>query len=117
MSLLVTEHRPSAATLPQSPWKRWKIKISHVKYGLFFFMIFMMITAVKVYLNYANIQQNINDVKTNIVERQKDMKYLEIQNAFYRSDYAQTLLAHQQGILLPGEQFILFEYVDPNAGT
>ena len=105
MGLLVTEQRPSAATLPQSPWKRRKMKTSHLKYGLFCFMIFMMITAVKVYLNYANIQQNITDVKEKIIQRQKDMQYLEIQNAYYHSEYAQKLLAHQQGILLPGEQF------------
>lgn len=85
-----------------------------MKYGLFFFMIFMMITAVKVYLNYANIQQNITDVKEKIVQRQKDMLYLSIQNAYYRSPYAAKLTAHQEGILLPGEQFVLFEHVDPN---
>ncbi len=96
MSLLVTESRPSAATLPQSPWKRWKIKTSHVKYGLFFCMILMMITAVKVYLNYANIQQNITDVKAKIIQRQKDMQYLAIQNAYYHSTYAHKLTAHQQ---------------------
>lgn len=73
----------------------------------------MMITAVKVYLNYANIQQNITDVKARIVQRQRDMQYLEVQNAYYRSPFAEKLTAHQQGILLPGEQFVLFEYVDP----
>lgn len=96
MSLLVTEARASAATLPQNPRRKRKIKTSQLKYGLFFFMIFMMITAVKVYLNYANIQQNITDVKAKIVQRQKDMQYLEIQNAYYKSAYAQKIMAHQQ---------------------
>ncbi len=85
-----------------------------MKYGLFFFMIFMMITSIKVYLNYANIQQNITDVKAKIVQRQKDMLYLHLQNAYYHSPYAEKLTAHQEGILLPGEQFILFEHIDPN---
>ena len=71
-----------------------------------------MITAVKVYLNYANIQQNIIDVRAKIQQRQKDMQYVEIQNAYYHSTYAQKLIAHQQGILLPGEQFVLFEHKD-----
>lgn len=78
-------------------------------------MIFMMITAVKVYLNYANINQNIIDVKAKIVQRQKDMQYLEIQNAYYKSEYAAKIIAHQQGVLLPWEQFVLFEHVDPEA--
>jgi len=118
-SLLVTEQhqRPSAALLPQNPWKRRKVKTSHIKYGLFFFMIFMMITAVKVYLNYANINQNIIDVKAKIVQRQKDMLYLEIQNEYYRSPYAYKLTAHQQGNLLEWEQFILFEHIDPTKQT
>lgn len=77
-------------------------------------MIFMMITSVKVYLNYANINQNIIDVKARIIQRQKDMQYLEIQNAYYRSAYAQKLTAHQQGILLSQEQFVLFEHIDQN---
>lgn len=112
MNLLVTEQRLSAAILPQTPGRKRKPKTSHMKYGLFLFMIFMMITAVKVYLNYANIQQNITDVKATIVQRQRDMQYLEVQNAYYRSSYAQTIMAHQQGILLPGEQFVLFEYLN-----
>lgn len=113
MNLLVTEQRLSAATLPQTPTRKRRPKTSHIKYGMFFVMIFMMITAVKVYLNYANIQQNITDVKAKIIQRQRDMDYLEIQNAYYRSPYAEKLTAHQQGILLPGEQFVLFEYVEP----
>lgn len=59
-------------------------------------MIFTMITAIKVYLNYATIQQNITDVKAKIIQRQKDIKYLEVQNAFYRSEYAAKIIAHQQ---------------------
>ncbi len=117
MSLLVTEQRLSAATLPQTPGRKRRPKTSHIKYGMFFLMLFTMITAVKVYLNYANIQQNITDVKAKIVQRQRDMQYLEIQNAYYRSPYAEKLTAHQQGILLPGEQFVLFEYVDPLSET
>lgn len=115
MALLVTEARPSAATLPQNPRRKRKIKTSQLKYGLFFIMIFTMITAVKVYLNYANIQQNITDVKAKIIQRQKDMQYLEIQNAYYKSSYAQKIMAHQQGILLENEQFILFEHINPQA--
>lgn len=114
MSLLVTEQRPSAAMTPQTPRKKRKIKTNHIKYGLFFLMIFLMITAVKVYLNYANIQQNITDVRAKIVQRQKDIQYLQLQNSYYDSLYAEKIMAHQQGILLEGEQFILFEYQDEN---
>ena len=96
MSLLVQEQRTSAALLPQNPRKKRRMKTSHIKYGSFFLMIFMMITAVKVYLNYANINQNIIDVKAKIVQRQKDMQYLEIQNRYYDSTYAWKLTAHQQ---------------------
>lgn len=115
MNSLVSEQRPSAAASPQSPFRKRKPKLSTIKYGSFFVMIFFMITAVKVYLNYANIQQNIIDVRAKIQQRQKDMQYVEIQNAYYHSTYAQKLIAHQQGILLPGEQFILFEHIDGKA--
>ncbi len=115
MGLLVTEQRPSAAMSPQNPRRKRRIKTSQRKYGLFFLMIFMMITAVKVYLNYANIQQNITDVRAKIVQRKKDMQYLEIQNAYYSSPYAEKIMAHQQGILLEWEQFVLFEHVSPQS--
>jgi hypothetical protein len=50
------------ALSPQSPYKKRTLKSYHIKYFGMFFVIFMMLSAIRVFVNYATIQSSIQQV-------------------------------------------------------
>lgn len=86
---------------------------SHIKYGLMIFVIFLMIIAVKNYLNYDNILFEIDEVKKNTNRVQQQIVYTEnFLVPYLNSSYADYFLAHENSILYKWEEVIKFEFVE-----
>lgn len=95
------------ALWPQSPYKKWQLKLSHVKYWGAVLAFFMMIGAIRVFLNYATLQANIEhviDERENIIRQEQ---YSALQAYVYSLPISETFIAHDNGILLQGERIML----------
>lgn len=86
---------------------------SHIKYWLLVLAIFVMIIAIKNYLNYDSILLEIDEVKNNNNKTQQQILYTKnFLVPYLSSSYADYFLAHENSILYKTEQVIKFEFVD-----
>ena len=88
---------------------------THVKYWLLVISIFVMIVAIKNYLNYDNILYEIDLVKMNTDRTQQQILFTEkFLVPYLWSSYADYFLAHENSILYAKEDVVKFEFVDRN---
>lgn len=95
-----------SALAPKSPYKKRTFKPAHIKYGGAFLAFFMMIGAIRVFLNYATIQSSIEHViqeRENIIRQEQ---YSALQAYVYSLPISKTFISHDNGILLPGEKIM-----------
>lgn len=86
---------------------------THVKYWLLVISLFVMIVAIKNYLNYDNILYEIDLVKVNTNKTQQQILYTEkFLMPYLGSSYADYFLAHENSILYEKEDVVKFEFVD-----
>ncbi len=99
--------QPNVSALsPQSPFKKRELKPAHIKYGGAVLAFFMMIGAIRVFLNYATIQSSIEHV---IQERETILRheqYSALQAYVYSLPISKTFIAHDNGILFPWEKIM-----------
>ena len=83
---------------------------NRIKYGIFVLDIFVMILAIRTYVNYVSIETAIEDA---VVEQQTKTDELAFTQNFLvnyeKSDYAKFFLQHENNILLDNEYIIKFE--------
>lgn len=87
--------------------RKWRLKPAHIKYGGAVLVFFMMIAAIRVFLNYANIQASIEHVieeRDNII---KDEQYESIRAYMYSQPISRTFIAHDNGVLFPWEKVVV----------
>ena len=99
--------QPNVSALsPQSPFKKRELKPAHIKYGGAIFAFLMMIGAIRVFLNYATIQSSIEHVVKERAAIMQHEQYSALQAYVYSLPISKTFIAHDNGILLPGEKIM-----------
>lgn len=98
------EHWTNRALLPQSPYKKRSLKPYHIKYYGLIAVFLMMITAVKVFINYATIQTSIAQVMKDTINIWRHRQYKLLQSYIYRLPESSQFIAHDNSILLPWER-------------
>lgn len=101
------ENITSRALLPQSPYKKWRLKPYHIKYYWLIAVFLMMIAAIKVFINYATIQSSIEQVVKDTLSLSRHKQYVALQSYVYRLPEADQFIAHDNWILMPGERVFM----------
>jgi hypothetical protein len=100
-------NQTARAALPQSPYKKFTLKPSHIKYYGPIFVFLIMIAAIKVFLNYATIQTSIQQIKKETQMIQRRTQYEGLQKYMYSRPESQVFMAHDNGVLLEKERIIV----------
>lgn len=81
-----------------------------IKYGLILTNFLLMIVAIKVFINYATITENIEEVEQQQQRVEDQIAFVEnFQLKYLDSDHAQYFLYHENTLLFPGEKIVAFE--------
>ncbi len=94
------------ALLPQSPYKKRTLKPYHIKYYWLILVIFMMIAAIQVFVNYATIQTSIVNVTREKAEIERHKAYLSLQAYVYTLPESKIFIAHDNSILQQWERIM-----------
>jgi len=89
-----------------------------IKYGLAIANVFIILIAVRMYINYTTIEDAIQN--TIIQSQQKTLELAFSQNFllnYEKSEYAQYFLQHENNILRRGEFIIKFEQMPEKTQT
>ncbi len=83
---------------------------NRIKYGLIFVNIIFVFMAIKIFINYNNIEQAIIETAKASQDKTEELGYTKnFQLAYEKSEYAQRFLKHENNMLLPGEIIIKFQ--------
>lgn len=81
-----------------------------IKYALWAVLFAAMIFALRTYLNYWNVVEEINKVDARTASIQNEMDYAQnFQKKYLASDYGYLFLAHDNSMIFDGEEIILFK--------
>jgi len=81
-----------------------------IKYALWAVLFVAMIFALRTYLNYWNVVEEINKVDARTASVQNEMDYAQnFQKKYLASDYGYLFLAHDNSMIFDGEEIILFK--------
>ena len=81
-----------------------------IKYALWGILFVAMIFALRTYLNYLNVVEEINKVDARTASVQNEMDYAQnFQKKYLASDYGYLFLAHDNSMIFNGEEIILFK--------
>ena len=81
-----------------------------IKYALWVVLFVAMIFALRTYLNYLNVVEEINKVDDRTANVQNEMDYAQnFQKKYLASDYGYLFLAHDNSMIFDGEEIILFK--------
>ncbi len=81
-----------------------------IKYALWVAFFVAMIFAIRTYVNYLNVVEEINKVDTRTASVQNEMDYAQnFQKKYLASDYGYLFLAHDNSMIFDGEEIILFK--------
>lgn len=81
-----------------------------IKYALWGILFVAMIFALRTYLNYLNVVEEINKVDARTASVQNEMDYAQnFQKKYLASDYGYLFLAHDNSMIFDGEEIILFK--------
>jgi hypothetical protein len=98
------DQQVTRALLPQSPYKKRSLKSYHIKYFGMFFVILMMLSAIRVFVNYATIQSSIQQVVQETWSLFRQKQYAQIQAYVYTLPESRNFISHDNGIVLPWER-------------
>ncbi|MDR2190840.1 MAG: hypothetical protein LBP53_06840 [Candidatus Peribacteria bacterium] len=83
---------------------------TRIKYFLFGILIFMMLVAIRTYINYIMIINTTDTVKMRSANVQNEMEYTKnFQMKYLASEYGHLFLAHENNALFWGESIISFK--------
>jgi len=69
-----------------------------------------MIFAIRTYVNYLNVVEEINKVDTRTANVKEEMDYAQnFQKKYLASDYGYLFLAHDNSLIFDREEIILFK--------
>ena len=81
-----------------------------IKYALWVAFFVAMIFAIRTYVNYLNVVEEINKVDTRTANVKEEMDYAQnFQKKYLASDYGYLFLAHDNSMIFNGEEIILFK--------
>ena len=81
-----------------------------IKYALWVAFFIAMIFAIRTYVNYLNVVEEINKVDARTASVQNEMDYAQnFQKKYLASDYGYLFLAHDNSMIFDGEEIILFK--------
>ena len=81
-----------------------------IKYALWVAFFVAMIFAIRTYVNYLNVVEEINKVDARTASVQNEMDYAQnFQKKYLASDYGYLFLAHDNSMIFDGEEIILFK--------
>ena len=81
-----------------------------IKYALWVDLFVAMIFALRTYLNYWNVVEEINKVDARTASVQNEMDYAQnFQKKYLASDYGYLFLAHDNSMIFDWEEIILFK--------
>ena len=81
-----------------------------IKYALWVAFFVAMIFAIRTYVNYLNVVEEINKVDVRTASVQNEMDYAQnFQKKYLASDYGYLFLAHDNSMIFDGEEIILFK--------
>ena len=88
------------------------------KYILLVIDIFLALVATKMFINYTNIRQAINEAAEQSEYKRQELAFTEnFQLPYERSDFAEFFLKHENNILLGKEFIIKFQRTVPQTNT
>ena len=93
---------------------------NRIKYGFILVDMFLILMAIKIFINYTNIEQAIEQTAKESHDKANELWFTQnFQIAYEKSEYAQRFLKHENNMLLPGEIIIKFQDKStmPNTGT
>ena len=83
---------------------------TNIKYALWVAFFVAMIFAIRTYVNYLNVVEEINKVDARTASVQNEMDYAQnFQKKYLASDYGYLFLAHDNSMIFDGEEIILFK--------
>lgn len=89
-----------------------------IKYALWGILFVAMIFALRTYLNYLNVVEEINKVDARTASVQNEMDYAQnFQKKYLASDYGYLFLAHDNSMIFNGEEIILFKSSEDEVET
>ena len=81
-----------------------------IKYALWVALFVAMIFAIRTYVNYLNVVEEINKVDARTASVQNEMDYAQnFQKKYLSSDYGYLFLAHDNSMIFNLEEIILFK--------
>ncbi len=81
-----------------------------IKYGFILVDMFLVLMAIKIFINYTNIEQAIEQTAQESHDKANELGFTQnFQLAYEKSEYAQRFLKHENNMLLPGEIIIKFQ--------
>ena len=84
------------------------------KYLLLVIDIFLVLVATKMFINYNNIKQAIEETALQSEKKQLELAFTEnFQLPYEKSEYAEFFLKHENNILFPREFIIKFQTIVP----
>lgn len=83
---------------------------NHLKYWLLIVNLFGMIYCTRIFVNYNNIEQAIEETSRQSYEKTQQLWYAKnFQIPYENSEYAKVFIKHENNILLPWEFIIKLE--------
>ena len=77
------------------------------KYGFAIIDMFLVLIAIKIFINYNNIEIAITETAQQSQDKTMELWYAQnFQLPYEKSEYAQRFLKHENNMLLPGEFII-----------
>jgi hypothetical protein len=75
---------------------------THAKYLLLGLNIFFALVAIRIFINYTNIERAIHEVTQETAQKELELSYTkQFELPYKQSDYAQFFLKHENNILFP----------------
>ena len=89
-----------------------------IKYALWVALFIAMIFAIRTYVNYLNVVEEINKVDARTASVQNEMDYAQnFQKKYLASDYGYLFLAHDNSMIFNLEEIILFKSSEDEVET
>lgn len=85
---------------------------THIKYVLIVLDILFALVAIRIFINYNNIKQAIQDTTLHSSQQTQELAFSEnFELTYQKSEYAQFFLKHENNMLLPWEFIVKFQAI------
>ncbi len=81
------------------------------RYGIFIVSIFFSLYSIQVYVNNLGIDEQITQVKKDIVNLEEENAFMDkFYKGYLQSEYASFFLGHENGTIYPEEKIVRLSY-------